>query len=166
MHGVKILVYSLPNGLAGATFGPVSHRRNDNRVVDCSGIDAFLLAFQLSIVFLADKVYSFYCDDGFGSLWSCLRTRHRPLLGGQMSARQIAENKVMKKVRESIEWSFGSVKSHWKMSERWDLFQIDREPTMVYSQIRVMHLLQNCYTCLRGNAISGRHVFHLCASYS
>ncbi len=84
MHGVKNLVYLLPNGLAGATFGPVSHWQNDNHVVDWSGRDAFLLVFQVAIVYQAGKVYLFYCDDGFGSLWSCLRTWHRPLVGDQM----------------------------------------------------------------------------------
>ena len=161
MHGVKILAYSLPNGLTGAMYGPCSHRCNDNMVLQWNGIDRFLLNLQLGMAaFLEDKIFAFYCDDGFASLWNCLRTKHRPPVGGPLSARQVAENKVMKKVQESIEWSFGSVKTNWKMSSRWDQFKMDKDANIVFAQIRVMHLLQNCFTCLRGNSISGKNVFH------
>ncbi len=162
MHGIKILSYSLPNGLTGATCGPCSHRQNDNRVVAWSGIDAWLCAFQLGMACLAGMVYAFYCDNGFGSVWDCLHTKHRAPIMRELSARQQAENKVMKKVQVSIEWSYGSVKTNWKMCNHWDLFHIDKDPAIVYSQIRVMHLLQNCITCIQGNHILGSHVFHCC----
>ncbi len=42
MHGIKLLAYSLPNGLTGATYGPVSHRQNDNCVAQWSCMDQVL----------------------------------------------------------------------------------------------------------------------------
>ena len=80
-------------------YGPCSHRCNNNMVVNWSGIDEYLLNLQLAMsAFLEEKIFAFYCDDGFASLWNCLRTNHRPPVGGPLSAQEVAENKAMKKV--------------------------------------------------------------------
>ncbi len=64
------------------------------------------LTLQLGLECQAGRVYAFYCDDGFGTIWNCLRTKHCPPVGGDLSECQEAENKVMRKVCETIEWSF------------------------------------------------------------
>jgi hypothetical protein len=62
----------------------------------------------------------------------------------------------MKKARESVEWSYGTVKNMYAMASKKSQFMLEKsEPENVMAQIRVMHLLANCRVCLHGSNVVG-----------
>jgi hypothetical protein len=108
---------------------------------------------------LSTRLFLFYGDSAFQGDWHCILAQHHPGPELPLTPRQQAENRVMKKVRESVEWSYSQVGQLWELSQRSDHFQLDRDYMSVLAQLRVMHLLTNCYTCLHGNQISGSRGF-------
>ena len=61
----------------------------------------------------------------------------------------------MRAERVTVEWSYEQVKCHWNMAHNKNsTLKLEQDAEIVYAQIRVMFLLTNCFTCLRGNNIS------------
>ena len=69
------------------------------------------------------------------------------------------ENRVMRCVRIAVEWSYGQVSDLWTISSAHLEKQLEVDAEMVLAQVRVMHLLTNCYTCIHGNTISSHRSF-------
>jgi hypothetical protein len=154
-HALKVISFCLPNGMTAAVYGPVSARHHDHTVLTWSGIDPFLSFVQQN----AARVYAFYGDCAFLGGFQNIRTRHRPTPLFPLTQRQEHENVAMKKAREAIEWSYGLLTNLWHLSENREAFKLETDPNAVMAQIRVMHLLTNCYTCMHGNQVSSRHTF-------
>lgn len=155
-HALRVLAICLPNGLTGAIYGPASARHHDMMMLTWSGFDQYLQSVQQG----QPLQYSFYGDSAFRGQWNCIRTRHEPTVNAPpLTQRQHDENKAMKRSREGIEWSFGLLTNLWKLASVRDRFKLETNEAAVMAQIRVMHLLTNCYTCIHGNNISSHHSF-------
>lgn len=83
----------LPNGMTLDLFGPMSFRRNDLEVLQESNLNDRLVS-----VHDAGGLYALY-GDGIFVLDSCILRSH---VGNNLIPRQIAENKVMAKMRIAI----------------------------------------------------------------
>jgi hypothetical protein len=154
-HALKVLTFCLPNGLTAAIYGPTSARRHDVTLLAWSGIDPFLTQIQYG----HGNVYAFYGDSGFLGPWVNIRTRHRPTVLHPLTEREEDENKAMMKVRETIEWSYGLITVLWNLAANKQRFKLETDPQVVMEQVRVMHLLTNCRTCLHGSNVSSRNTF-------
>ena len=151
-HGVKTLAFTLPNGLTASVFGPCSSRRHDLKLLEWSEIDDILRDFQTTFMNLTPaEFFSFYGDSAFFGPWACIRSRHQPINFVPLTVREIAENKVMSKVRQTIEHDFGSITQHWKAANEWyNSNKLECSAQEVCAKLRVLHLLQNCLVCCRG----------------
>jgi hypothetical protein len=156
-HGVRVLTFSLPNGMTAAVYGPTSVRRHDVTLLNWSRIDEVLSEI---LGFLGMGNYAFYGDAAYTrGRYHSIVARHDPTPLAPLNERQKLENQAMKKVRISVEWSYQQVGGLWKLSEDPDAFKLEQDPAIVCAQIRVMHLLTNCYTCIHGNTSSSSGVF-------
>jgi hypothetical protein len=154
-HALKVISFCLPNGITAALYGPTSARRHDTTLLAWSGIDHFLTQIQLG----QQHSYAFYGDSAFQGPWTNIRTRHKATELHPLTQQEEDENKAMKKVRESIEWEYGSNTVLWKLASNKHRFKLETDPQVVMAQVRVMQLLTNCYTCLHGSNISSRYTF-------
>jgi DDE superfamily endonuclease len=158
-HGVRILALGTPDGLTAAVFGPTSSRRHDARILHENLVDELLTRVQLAAGIDEEHLFKFYGDSAFQGAWRCIRSRHERPEEIPLTPRERGENRVMKKVRESIEWSFDQVDQLWLLAGTYKHRKLEVDPRTLLAEIRVMHLLTNCVTCLRGNQISGARGF-------
>lgn len=155
-HALKVLSFCLPNGLTAAIYGPTSARRHDVTLLAWSGIDPFLTQIQLG----QGNLYAFYGDSAFQGPWLNIRTRHKPTVLHPLTEQEEDENKAMKKARETIEWSYGLITELWNLAATKWRFKLETDPQVVMEQVRVMHLLTNCRTCLHGSNVSSGNTFN------
>lgn len=155
-HAIRVLAICLPNGLTAAVYGPASARHHDVTLLTWSGFDQYLQNVQHG----QPLTFSFYGDSAFRGHWNCVRTRHETAPNAPpLTQHQLNENKAMKRSRETIEWSFGLSSNLWALTRNPDRFTIETHPPAVMAQVRVMHLLTNCWTCINGNNISSDTTF-------
>jgi DDE superfamily endonuclease len=155
-HALRVLTICLPNGLTGAVYGPMSARHHDTTLLAWSGFDQYLVHVQQG----QPCQYLFYGDSAFRGHWNCVRSRHEPTVNAPaLTQQQHDENTAMRRAREGIEWSFGLLTNLWKLASIRDRFKLETNEATVMAQVRVMHLLTNCYTCIHGNNISSDHSF-------
>jgi hypothetical protein len=153
------LALVLPNGIA-LCYGPVSVRRNDNRVLDWSEADEYFhQLFQANLI--PDNAFAFYGDSIFVGPRHCFRTKMVPLVAGLPLPEQYRGwNHAMSCVREEIEHYYGSLSDLWHLARSKHLFRLGSDPNVVKNEIRMMFLLTNIHGCLRrGNTVSS--VFEL-----
>lgn len=141
-HGIKYQSCELPNGLCMDLYGPVSFRHNDVALVGFSQINERLEAVQEG----EENLYALY-GDGIFQLQTCILRGHK---GDVLTARQLEENRVMKKVRISIEWDFGLTSQKFKFVHNWNLQKI-RQHENVKNYYLVTTLLRNANVCLYGS---------------
>ena len=72
-----------------------------------------------------------------------------------LTQRELAENHIMKKTRESIEWSYALHANLWKEVDNWKEKKLDMN-THIHSWFRVLHIFTNMYVCLHGSQISNK----------
>ena len=109
-HGLKILTVVFPNGIIGYLYGPISARENDNGALNGSELNQHLIDLQDEITRARERgeqvlYFSLYGDAIF-PLLHCITRRHRAPIGGQLNARQIAEDSGMSRIRTSVEWPY------------------------------------------------------------
>ncbi len=118
-HGLKILSVVFPNGLIGYVYGPISARENDNGALNGSELNQHMMNIQVEITQAREQgeqvlYFSFYGDAIFPIL-HCVTRRHRAPIGGQLNARQIAEDTGMSQIRTSAEWPYETVTNLFHM---------------------------------------------------
>ena len=158
-HGVRVVSLCLPNGLTAGVWGPVSSRRNDLDILNMSGLGAFLQQIQQGTF---PQPYAFYGDGIYSAANSpTIISSHVAAANAPLTPQQQNENRMMKKARISIEWSFGLVKNRFSLADESEHhFKLENDPDHVLAQVRVMHLLSNCSVCLHGCNISSRQTFN------
>jgi len=151
-HAIKPLALVLACGLA-FLFGPVSARRNENRVLDWRHADQYLHTLYWAMGF--PHPFVFYGDQAFRGARLHFRTRHEPLIPGVPLPLNLSlENHAMKIVRESHEHYYALLYNLWHLASAKYLLKISRDAQIVSDEIRFMHLLTNIYSCSRGNNVS------------
>ena len=138
--------------MTAAVFVPVSARKNERQIISWSDIDNSLVQLNQQVLNIQnlDNMYKAYYDLGItDGNWRCHITAHRSL-DIPLLLREKLENNVMKLLRVTMEWSYEDVKKHYAQSIRKKI-QLDTDAQIVYAQLCVIFLLQNCYNCFRGS---------------
>lgn len=151
---IKGLTYCLPNGVTATVYGPCSACQNKRQILNWSDSNNSLVLLSQQILgqLFYHKMYKYYYNSGIaGGGWRYHQTKN---CSAPLTKCQIHENKVMKGLCESVEWSYNDVKIYYRVSINCSTFKLESDVYMVYTQIRVIFFFQNCYNCLRGNNTS------------
>ena len=125
-------------------------------MINSSGLDNFLIDLQAGYFNFPFVVYG---DSAFRGLYTCIIAAHRGTRAVPLTPRQIAENYIMKGVRESIEWSFGLVSMLFNIINSTNFWKLKAEHPYANEQLEVTYLLANCYTCLNQNVVGAKNTF-------
>ena len=131
--------------------GVVSTRNWDGAILEWSDLDEIL---HNSCANHNLPTHSFHADNGFLGTWLSIRTTHRGSALFSLNARLLKENIVMKKSRIRKKWSYGIVKTFWKLVTKCLYFKLDQNSELCQQKWRVSFLLCNDRTCYRGNSLS------------
>jgi hypothetical protein len=112
-HGLKIISVVFPNGLIGYVYGPISAKENDNGALNGSELNQHMMDLQVEVTQARERgeqvlYFSFYGDAIFPIL-HCITHQHRASIGGQLTARQIAEDTGMSQIQTSAECPYETV---------------------------------------------------------
>ncbi len=154
-HGIKVETVFLPNGIS-TVFGPVSARRNDRGVLNMSGLNAFLELIQLN----APVKFKLLGDGLFAMGLSCIVSYYRAIPGiFHLTVAETTINYVLKSARMTIEKNYGMTNVVFRICNATDEYKLTRQKSYAVEQLRVCHLLVNCYSCLNGNQAAHSNVF-------
>ena len=151
LHGLKWETVDLPNGMIAFAWGPVSVRHNDLFTLRHSKLNDLLRDLQLGQA----MQYAVYGDSAYQHCrLSHVRARHNY---DNMTLLELAENRVMSSVRETIEWSYKD------MGQLFPLLNYDKVLKMRSMPVGKMYhacmILKNCINCMRYNETS--QFYHL-----
>jgi hypothetical protein len=136
-HGLKHQSVVIAHGFTIDLFGPTSVRKNDLKLLANSHINARVAALYRGLCLYGDSIYP-----RLSNLRSAWRQRN-------LTPQHKAENKAMKSVRISIEWSYGAVSNMFHYLRNLDKLRLLRSEHLkrVYT---VCHFLRNCHIALYG----------------
>ncbi|KAF0723151.1 hypothetical protein Ae201684P_015649 [Aphanomyces euteiches] len=144
VRALKFQVVSAPNGLIIHLAGPFIGRRHDARMLRESGLSEALrmhCTFQSSsFIVYVDPAYG--VDDHFVS----------PFRGTSLSWQEKRFNRLMSRVRVSVEWRFGSVVNNWAFVDFKKNLKVLLQPVGKLYIVAV--LLNNFLTCFNGSMCS------------
>jgi len=148
MNGLKHLTLESAHGLIIDLYGPLSLRRNDMRLLGNSRILARFSALQANrpayrgrLGIKGDSAYPWLLD---------LSSYHKVSREGPaLTERQKNENRVLKVIRESIEWNYGSTAAMFKYLVNLEKLKI-MKGTKTRKVYIVASILRNCHTILYG----------------
>ena len=161
-HGIKVETVFLPNGIT-TVFGPVSARRGDAGVLQMSNLNAFLSWLQFGM-FLIDGnewiLFSLFGDGAFSIGLQCVQSYYRAFgAGAQLTDEQKKCNFLMKGARITIEKNYGMTSTIFRICDSAEGLKIAKKNPYAIEQLRVCHLLVNCYICLNGDQASSDNTF-------
>ena len=138
-HCLNYQGITTPDGLLISMFGPFESRRHDSTMLSLSGmleVLRSLFSFEGKLIY-GDSAYG--CSD----LVCCPFTQAEP------GSREANFNSAMSSVRESVEWSFGRLKTLWP-PVAYDKKQKVRQFT-IGRRFLLAALLTNFHCCLQPN---------------
>jgi len=155
LHGIKVETVFLPNGIS-TLFGPVSARRSDIPVLQMSNLNEFLVRIQLH----KQHEYSALGDSIYNINLRCIRSYFKRYVGQPpLTAHERRCNLAIKKARESIEWSYASVSTLFRICSYPHHNRLAKKNPYAIEQLRAAHLLCNIYVCLNGDKSCGHNMF-------
>jgi nuclease HARBI1 len=146
---MKFQALSLPNGLFGHLYGPHEGRRNDNFLLEESGLleKARQHAFRIGAdetTPIEERYFQIFGDPAYGV---------SPLLispfGGEKTDAQQRWNNEMSAVRISVEHGFGGVLNVWPFLRAYWKHRVYSSPIGRFYRVGV--LLFNAINCFRPN---------------
>jgi len=135
----------IAHGFTIDLYGPTSVRRNDLKLLADSHINARVPALQPERPKDGPPMIGMYGDSIYPRM-SNLRSawKHKNQTRGQK-----LENKVMKSVRISIEWSYGAISNLFHYLRNIDKLKVMRSTHLAHVYM-VCSLLRNCHVALYG----------------
>jgi len=167
-HGLKILTISLPNGLIGGLYGPVSAWENDIGTLNLSNLNQELMLLQLDVMEAIENgedmlYYSLYGDSIF-PLLNCIVSRHCGPLLGVRAPREEAEYAAMRSFSVSVEWPYETVTNLFKILEskyNKQLLGRNREPnTLIGKQLHVVFFIIFMSAYMEANSLGSLMLCH------
>jgi hypothetical protein len=144
-HGLKHQTVIIAHGFTVDMFGPTSVRRNDLKLLADSHINARIRALQPEREIGVESAIGMYGDSIYPRL-SHLRSAWR---NKDKTPTQKAENKAMKSVRISIEWSYGATSNLFHYLRNIDKCKVMRSIHLT-KVCMACCLLRNCHVALYG----------------
>jgi hypothetical protein len=144
VHALKYQAVVTPDGIIAHMAGPFEGRMHDARILNESGLQA-----PMAVCLHGEHgPYYVYGDPAYG-ISPHLQSPHK---GADLSADEMAFNRSMSPVRESVEWAFGKIVGlfafvDFKKNQKLGLQQVG-------SFYLCAALLTNCHTCLYGGLTS------------
>jgi hypothetical protein len=144
-HGLKHQSVIIAHGFTIDLYGSTSVRRNDLKLLADSHINARVRALQPEGPEDGPPMVGMYGDSIYPRM-SNLRSawKHKNQTRGQK-----LENKVMKSVRISIEWSYGAISNVFHYLRNLDKLKVMRSTHLTHVYM-VCSLLRNCHIALYG----------------
>ena len=162
IHGLKVETVFLPNGLI-FLFGPVSARRNDMGVLRMSDLSGFLVKVQHELFLLAGVrfyTYSVLGDSAFTVGYGCIQSYFKALgAHGQLTEDQQRCNIAIKSARITIEKNYGMTSTIFRICNSVEGFKLAKNRPYALEQLRICHLLTNCYICFNGDQAGHNNTF-------
>ena len=155
-HGIKLETVYLPNGIT-ALFGPVSCRQNDRGTLLLSNLDRFLELIQAHLP--PHERCMAFGDSIFRGLLQCITTYYRVIAPNVLSSEEMKINAAFRAARIPIERNYGHRSCVQRICDSSAGLQLGKRHPYALEQLRVCHLLMNCYICLKGNQGSSVNTF-------
>ena len=141
IHALKYQSVVTPNGLIANLFGPFEGRRHDSALLQASGLLDNLDTPKY-------RGYALYGDPAYPLRGQLIV----PFRGAALTPDQEEFNRAMSNVRESVEWGFKDIASHFAFVDFRKNLKLYLPPVGKYYLVAA--LLCNCRTCLYGNQTS------------
>lgn len=142
VHALKFQSVVAPNGLVANFFGPIEGRRHDSGMLRESGLMAQLQTFMNQP---DGTPYSLYGDPAYPLRPHLIA----PYRGSSLSAEEQEFNRLMSRVRVSVEWTFGKITSLFAFLDYKKNMKLYLQPVAKYYLVAT--ILTNCHTCLYGS---------------
>ena len=156
VHGHKMETVFFPNGMS-TCFGPVSARQNDRGTLNMSGLDRFLVLIQahlpphLRCMLLGDSIFR-------GNL-QMITSYFHAILPDVLTPSELKCNASLRAARMPIEKNYGLQSCVFRISDTRRGSSYGSQRPYAIEQLRVCHLLINCYICFNGDQASGANTF-------
>jgi hypothetical protein len=160
-HGLKYETILLPNGLC-TLFGPVSARHSDLGMLLMSSVNTFLTNLQNGLFADAGMpvFYGVLGDSAYrAGGWRCIQSYYRALNGEELEEELRDVNYFLKAARMTIEKNYGMVSGLFRICTNLGSLKLAKEKPCACEQLRVCHLLLNCYVCLNHDQASSTNTF-------
>ena len=157
LHGIKVETVLLPKGIS-TVFGPVSARQNDRGTLNLSGLKRFLTLIQASM--LPELRCMLFGDSIFRGLLQYITTYYRAIAPHLLTAEEVKINTAFRAARMPIEKNHGLTSCVFRLCDTTRGYQLGKQHPFALEQLRVCHLLMNCYICLNGDQASGVNTFN------
>lgn len=161
-HGIKVETVFLPNGIS-TLFGPVSARNGDAGVEHMSNLNAYLVWLQTNMFVLlngAQVYFAVFGDGAFSLGLQCIQTYFRSFgVGGVLSDDESKCNNALKAARITIEKNYAMVSNIFRICKSVEGLKLAQNRPYALEQLRVCHLLTNCYICLNGDQAGSDNTF-------
>jgi hypothetical protein len=157
LHGIKVETVLLPNGMS-TIFGPVSARQNDRGTLNLSGLDRFLTLIQASLP--PHRRCMLFGDSIYRGLLQNITTYYRAIAPNVLTAEEVKINATFRAARIPIEKNYGLTSCVFRICDTPRGYQLGKQHPYALEQLRVCHLLVNCYICLNGDQASGVNTFN------
>ncbi len=141
----------LPNGMS-TVFGPVSARQNDRGALNLSGLDCFLALIQASMH--PHRRCMLFGDSIFCGLLQYITTNYRAILPNVPTAKEVKINSTFRAAWMPIEKNHGLTYCVFRICDTKRGYQLAKQHPYALEQLRVCHLLVNCYICFNGDQVS------------
>jgi hypothetical protein len=158
LHGIKVETIYLPNGIS-TLFGPLSSRRNDAGVADMINLNEFLIHLQSVL----DELFAAFGDPAFCLGLDCIMSYINQVGPVPLTLCEKRVNSAMKSARIVIEKNYGQTSCVFRICDTRHDYKLGKKNHVALEQLRVCHLMLNCYACLNGEQGSHVNTFGLSA---
>jgi hypothetical protein len=153
-HCLKYQAATLPNSMVGHLFGPLEGRRNDNKLIEESGLlkKMKLYAVQPGSSLddpVKDRYFQLYGDAAYMFNTQIMRPYDTAF---EEDSDKRAWNVLMSRCRMAVKHLFGIVSQHWPFFDQTKQLRLFLSPVGRYYRVGV--LLTNAMNCLHPNQIS------------
>ncbi len=166
-HGIKVETIFLSNGLS-TLFGPVSAQQADVGVLAMSNLNKFLVELQCGRFCTLAGAEVYFCsfgDSAFNIGLQAIQSYYREFnRGTELDWPRANCNKVMRSTRIAIKKNYNMVSNLFCICCSTEGSKLAKKNPVVIEQLRVCHLLTNCYVCLNGNQSGSVNTFNLSPS--
>jgi hypothetical protein len=145
-----------PNGIS-TCFGLVCARQNDRGTLNMSGLDPFLALIQAHLPpHLQCMIFG---DSIFHGILQMITSHYRALPPDVLTPSELKCNAALRAARMPIEKNYGLQSCVQRLCDTRRGSSYGSVHLYAIEQLRVCHLLINCYICFNGNQASGANTF-------
>ncbi|KAL7526186.1 hypothetical protein ACHAXR_002464 [Thalassiosira sp. AJA248-18] len=156
LHGIKVETVYLANGIS-TIFGPVSCSQNDRGTLNLSNLDNFLALIQAHLP--PHERCMLFGDSIFRGLLQFITTYYRAIHPNVLTVPELTCNAAFRAARMPIERNYGQTSCVLRICDTKRGYQLGKRCPYALEQLRVCHLIMNCYICLNGDQGSSVNTF-------